>query len=67
LIDENAGRIYFYPFDQAQVLSFEGFTNGTPAYKFNAPVNKNAGIVSDGVNAFNSSRWNGQVTIRYSF
>ena len=28
-----------FSFDQAQVLSFEGFTGTTPRYKFNQPAN----------------------------
>lgn len=67
LIDKNAGRQYFFSFDQAAPLSFEGFTGTTPTYKFFKPVNNKVGIISDGINPFNSSRWNGQLTIRYSF
>lgn len=66
-IDKDAGRVYFLNFDQAQVLSFEGFSGSNPQYRYNAPANNRVGNISDGVNAFNSSRWNGQATIRYSF
>ncbi|HAN65259.1 MAG TPA: hypothetical protein DCQ34_02775 [Chitinophagaceae bacterium] len=61
-IDKNAGRQYFFNFDQAQVLSFEGFTGTTPRYRFNQPANYRVGVLSDP-----ASRWNGQMTIRYSF
>ncbi len=61
-IDKNAGRQYFFSFDQAQVLSFEGFTGTTPRYKFNQPANGKVGQISDP-----ASRWNGQMTIRYAF
>ncbi|HRF25844.1 MAG TPA: TonB-dependent receptor [Ferruginibacter sp.] len=61
-IDKNAGRQYFFNFDQAQVLSFEGFTGTTPRYRFNQPANNRVGVLSDP-----ASRWNGQMTIRYSF
>ena len=61
-LDKNAGRQYFFNFDQAQVLSFEGFSGTTPTYKFFKPANNKVGAISDP-----ASRWNGQVTIRYSF
>ncbi len=68
LIDKNAGRQYFFNFDQQAVVSFEGFTAGnTPTYRFNRPTNGKPGVISDGTQPFNSSRWNGQVTVRYSF
>jgi hypothetical protein len=66
-ISKNAGRQYFYNFDQATPLSFEGFTGSTPQYKFFKPALSNAGNLSDGTNPYNSSRWTGQMTIRYSF
>ena len=67
LIDKNAGRQYFFNFDQAQVLNVANFTATTPNYRFNKPNNNKVGAISDGTSAFNSSRWNGQVTVRYSF
>ncbi len=67
LIDKNAGRQYFFNFDQAVVLNVQNFTGNTPNYRFNKPPDNKVGVVSDGISAFNSSRWNGQVTIRYSF
>ena len=67
LIDKNAGRQYFFNFDQAQVLQVVSFTGTKPNYRFNRPANDRVGTVSDGISAFNSSRWNGQVTVRYSF
>ncbi|MEP7164072.1 MAG: TonB-dependent receptor [Ferruginibacter sp.] len=67
LIDKNAGRQYFFNFDQAQVLNVASFTGSTPNYRFNKPTNNKVGAISDGISAFNSSRWNGQLTIRYSF
>ena len=66
-INNNAGRQYFFNFDQATPLSFEGFTGSTPQYKFFKPTDNKPGAISDGVNPYNSSRWNGQLTIRYSF
>lgn len=67
LIDKNAGRQYFFNFDQAQVLQVVNFTGTKPNYRFNRPVDNKVGAISDGISAFNSSRWNGQMTIRYSF
>jgi hypothetical protein len=67
LIDKNAGRQYFFNFDQAQVLQVVNFTGTKPNYRFNKPVDNKVGVISDGISAFNSSRWNGQLTIRYSF
>jgi Carboxypeptidase regulatory-like domain len=67
LIDKNAGRQYFFNFDQAQVLQVVNFTGTKPNYRFNKPTDNKVGAISDGISAFNSSRWNGQVTIRYSF
>ena len=67
LIDKNAGRQFFFNFDQAQVLQLVSFTGNTPNYRFNNPLNNKVGVISDGISAFNSSRWNGQATIRYSF
>lgn len=67
LIDRDAGRQYFFNFDQAVVLNVANFTGTTPNYRFNKPVDNKVGTISDGISAFNSSRWNGQLTIRYSF
>jgi hypothetical protein len=67
LIDKNAGRQYFFNFDQAVVLNVSNFTGTTPNYRFNKPTDNKPGAISDGISAFNSSRWNGQVTVRYSF
>ncbi|MEJ7627322.1 MAG: carboxypeptidase regulatory-like domain-containing protein [Ferruginibacter sp.] len=66
-IDKNAGRQYFFNFDQATPLSFEGFSGTTPTYKFFKPRDNRVGVVSDGLNPVSSSRWNGQLTVRYSF
>lgn len=66
LIDKNAGRQYFYNFDQLQVLNVANFTGTTPNYRFNKPTVNST--ISDAISSpFSSSRWNGQVTVRYSF
>ena len=67
LIDKNAGRQYFFNFDQAVVLNVANFTGTTPNYRFNKPADNKVGAISDGISAFNSSRWTGQLTVRYSF
>jgi hypothetical protein len=67
LIDKDAGRQYFFNFDQAQVIQVVSFTGTKPNYRFNRPANDKVGVISDGISAFNSSRWNGQLTVRYSF
>ena len=67
LISKDAGRQYFFNFDQAAVLNVANFTGTTPNYRFNKPTNNRVGAISDGLSAFNSSRWTGQLTIRYSF
>lgn len=67
LISKDAGRQYFFNFDQAAVLNVANFTGTTPNYRFNKPTNNKVGAISDGLSAFNSSRWTGQLTIRYSF
>ncbi|MFC4261841.1 carboxypeptidase regulatory-like domain-containing protein [Ferruginibacter yonginensis] len=70
LLNKNAGRQYFLTNDQFALLNFRGLTNtpatNTPTFQYFKPANK-VGTISDGVNTFNSSRWNGQVTIRYTF
>ena len=67
LMDNSAGRQYFFNFDQAAVLNVSNFTGNTPNYRFNKPPDNKVGVISDGTSAFNSSRWNGQLTLRYSF
>lgn len=67
LIDKNAGRQYFLSFDQAPILNVSNFTGTKPNYRFFKPTDNKVGVISDGILAFNSSRWNGQVTVRYSF
>ena len=70
LLSKTAGRQYFLTNDQFPLLNFRGLTNtpatNTPTYQFFKPITS-VGNISDGVNTFNSSRWNGQMTIRYTF
>ena len=71
LIDKSAGRQYFLTNDNFALLSFRGYVTtpvaNTPTFQYFKPTSGRVGTISDGVNVFNSSRWNGQVTIRYSF
>ena len=70
LIDKHAGRNYFLNFDQTSVVSFRGFQTGTtiPTYQFNKPNNNVPYLINDAQTSPNTSaRWNGQLTIRYSF
>ncbi len=71
LVNNEWGRQYFANFDAVQVLQFVGYTAtpaaNTPQYRFTPiPANK-PWIVSDGVTPFNSSRWSGQLGLRFNF
>jgi hypothetical protein len=70
LLNKNAGRTYFLSNDQTNVISFRGFQTGTttPTFQFFKP-NDNKPYVTNDVqtNPGSSARWNGQVTVRYSF
>ncbi|MBL7726909.1 MAG: TonB-dependent receptor, partial [Dinghuibacter sp.] len=65
------GRQYFANFDAIQVLQFAGYTAApvanTPQYRFSPITNNKPWIVSDGVTPFNSSRWSGQLGLRFNF
>jgi hypothetical protein len=71
LINSEWGRQYFANFDAIQVLQFAGYTAApaanTPQYRFSPITNNRPWIVSDGVTPFNSSRWTGQLGLRFNF
>jgi outer membrane receptor for ferrienterochelin and colicin len=71
LINNDWGRQYFANFDAIQVLQFAGYTAlpaaNTPQYRFSPILNNKPWIVSDGVTPFNSSRWSGQLGLRFNF
>ena len=71
LLNKDWGKQYFLTNDQFQLVNFQGFVQtpaaNTPTYRFFTPANGKVGTISDGVNVWNSSRWNGQLTFRYSF
>lgn len=66
LINHDWGKQYFASFDEAQILQFAGFQNGTttPQYRFTPIASGRPYSVSDGVTPFNSSRWSSQLTFR---
>ncbi len=70
LISKDAGRNFFLSNDQASVVSFRGFQSGTttPTFSFNKPNLNKPYVINDVQTSANTSaRWNGQVSIRYSF
>ncbi|MBC7627859.1 MAG: TonB-dependent receptor, partial [Ferruginibacter sp.] len=70
LINRNAGRIFFVGNDQTNVVSFRGFQTGTttPTFQFFKPIDNKPYFTSDVQTSANtSSRWNAQLTFRYSF
>lgn len=69
LLNNRWGRRYFLTFDQYNVLSFTGFKDAakndyTPIYTFRKPT---ADIFNPDDQGVNSSRWQGQLGLRYSF
>ena len=67
-LNKDWGRQYFLNFDQFALYNFAGYQTGTttPQYRY-TPVQGKPGTISDGVNAFNSSRWTSQVSLRLNF
>ncbi len=69
LLNKDWGRIYLPSgayYGNVPLLTFEGFEddNSTPTYSFSKPKSNLWGIDDDGIL---SSRWQGQLTIRYIF
>ncbi len=70
LLNKNAGKIFFLSNDQTSVVNFRGFQTGTtiPTFQFFKPRDNKPYITNDVQTSANtSSRWNGQLTFRYSF
>ncbi len=68
LINKDWGRRYFTSgFDTASLVNFEGFASDgtTPEFTFNDRVEGGLNQIDDA--GFNSSRWQMQVGLRYSF
>ncbi len=73
-LNRNWGRIYITPgIDQYALISMEGYTilsDGTyqPKLTYRNLSNSTAATILDvRNNPYNSSRWRGQLTLRYSF
>ncbi len=70
LINKNAGKIFFLPNDQTNVVNFRGYQSGStiPTFQFFKPNNNKPYLTNDVQTSANtSSRWNAQLTFRYSF
>ena len=70
LINKDAGKIFFLANDQTNVISFRGYQAGTttPTFQFFKPTNNKPYLTNDVQTSANtSSRWNAQLTFRYSF
>jgi len=71
LLNSEWGRQYFAGNDQVTILQFAGYTAtpvaNTPQYRFSPIINNKAYSVSDGITPFNSSRWSGQLGLRFNF
>ena len=67
LLNKNWGKRYFTNFDQVQLLQQVGFLAGTntPTFSYNPTVGNNINQVDDV--GLNSSRWQMQVGVRYTF
>lgn len=67
LLNKNWGKRYFTGFDQVQLLKQEGFVTGTktPTFSYNPDVANNINQVDDV--GLNSSRWQVQTGVRYTF
>jgi hypothetical protein len=69
MLNTRWGRRYFLSFDQYNILNFTGYKDAktgdyTPIYTFRKP---NTQIFNPDDQGVNSSRWQGQVGLRYSF
>lgn len=68
LISKDAGRQYFLSNDQTNVVSFRGYTGTTPTFQFFKPLNNKPYSINDvQTSPSTSARWNGQLSVRYSF
>lgn len=71
LLNSEWGRQYFAGNDQITILQFASYTAtpaaNTPQYRFSPIVNNKPYTVSDGITPFNSSRWSGQLGLRFNF
>jgi Carboxypeptidase regulatory-like domain/TonB dependent receptor len=69
-ISKDAGRQYFLSNDQTNVVTFRGYQTNTtiPTFQFFKPLNNKPYSINDVQTSPNTSaRWNGQLSIKYSF
>ncbi|MFW5657264.1 MAG: TonB-dependent receptor [Bacteroidota bacterium] len=66
LLNPDWGRVYYVPYGNYQLISFEGYQEDgtTPTFEFNDPESDPWSIDDSGVN---SSRWYMQLGVRYIF
>ncbi len=70
LLNKDAGKTFFLANDQTNVVSFRGYQTGTtiPTYQFFKPIDNKPYSTNDAqTSPSTSARWNGQLTVRYSF
>ncbi len=67
LLNKEWGKRYFASFDAVQIIDFAGFAadGTTPTYRFNPNAPNNLNRIDDA--GLQSSRWQMQVGLRYSF
>lgn len=67
LINKNWGRRHFIGNDQFALYQFTGFESGTnkPTYQYKGDAEDQIWTIDD--SGINSSRWQGQIGLRYSF
>ena len=65
LLNKNWGKRYFTGFDQVQLLTQESFIGSTPTFSYNPVVGNTINQVDDV--GLNSSRWQMQTGVRYTF
>ena len=66
MLNKDWGKRYFATFDQVQLLDFVAVNaNGEPTYRFNPNVAQTKNQIDD--SGLNSSRWQMQVGVRYTF
>lgn len=67
LLNKNWGKRYFASFDQVQIIDFVGFLpdGTTPTFRYNPNAEKTINQIDDA--GVNSSRWQAQLGVRYTF
>ena len=65
LLNKNWGKRYFTGSDQVQLLTQESFIGSTPTFSYNPVVGNTINQAEDV--GLNSSRWQMQTGVRYTF